>query len=256
MAKATKGTQAETTFNHLNDVMDKAGFDDINLETMSVPFIRLLQDLSPQLKKNKPEFIAEAEAGQFVNTVNNRLYDSPLRIVVGKFERYIIEWGAARGEFSGAHSVEVFETQIMPKLVRNEKKKLIDPNTGHSFADTYVYYVILPDYMEEGVCILSITSTGIKEAKKLNRNLTHTMIPNSDKRALPYFMVWNAEVTEMSNDQGDWLGIKFTFDSFVTQEQLTCVVAEREALPNKNIDMAMLAAPESSSDNDGGEVKY
>ena len=250
----TKKKEEEATFDHFEEFgKDASGFEGINMDTVSIPFIRLLQNLSPQVKKNKPEFIPEAEPGMLFNTVSEKLYTSPLKIVVGKFERFYIEWKPNRGPFVAAHDVVLVETEMMPQLARDENYKLYNPKTGNIFMDTYIYYVTMPDAMEEGVCIISLSSSGIKEAKKLNRNLISTMIPGTTQRAMPYFMVWNTNVVEMSNDKGDWYGLKFQFDSFVTKPQLEHVVKERKALPNKTTDLALL---QSTTEENDDSVKY
>jgi hypothetical protein len=149
----------------------------------------------------------------------------------------------------GVHSPESVE--LRGDLVRNEKNQLMDPNTKHTFQDCYSYYCINADDLEEGVFIISCTSTNIKEAKKLNRNLMHTMLPGSNKRALPYFMVWEVSTVDMANDEGEWKGIHFKFDSFVTKPMLEAVSKEREQIPNRNVDYALL--PEDTSEGSSSE---
>jgi len=244
--------KAKPTFDHLEGLLgDNSGFEDINLQTMSIPFLRLLQSNSPQLKSSKPEYIEGSKEGMFANTVTNKLYEAPFNIVIGRFDRYFIEWGDTRGKFIAAHDPELFEAQIRNKLVRNEKNKLVDPDTGHTFVETYMYYVVLPDHMEDGICLLALSSTGIKEAKRLNRLLTHTMIPGTTKRAMPYFMVWSVNTVDMSNDEGDWIGYRFEMEDFVTQDQLEHVVEERKALPDKKPDFNQLALPEDTEEGAG-----
>lgn len=229
------------------------GYEEITLDTMAVPFIRVLQDMSPQCKKTKPEYNPEAEPGMLCNSVSGRLYPAPLRFVVGKFERLYLEWKPNRGSFVGAHTVEHVEQELITKLIRDDKNKLIDPATGNNFTDTYMYYVLLPDAMEEGICILSLSSTQIKEAKKLNKNLVSTIIPGSAKKALPFFMIWNLDTASVSNDHGDWMGIQISFDSFVDQPQLEYVVQERAELPNKTVDYAQLEEKTSESSSDANK---
>ncbi len=243
---------------------DAGGYEDMTGDTQSVPFIRLLQELSPQCRVKKDEYLEDAKPGMLYNSITDKLYKTPLRFVVGKFERYYLEWKPNRGGLAGIHAVEVVESRIGKDLIADDGFKVVDPSSGNDFADTYVYYVILPDHMEDGVCIFSLSSSSLKEAKKLNRNLRSTMLPNSTRRALPFFMIMNYEVKDMSNDKGEWVGPKFTFkNEWVTQEQLTFVEEERTALPNKNVDLKLL---EQDTGNSGatshgnagthGEVKY
>ncbi len=236
---------------------DEGGFEDMNGDTQSVPFLRLLQDLSPAVRKKHADYVEGAEAGMLINTATNKLYPSPLQFVVGKFERYYIEWGADRSGFKGAHAVELIEGRVGADLIMDEGYKIMDPQTGNTFADTYVYYVLLPDHMEDGVMIMSLSSSQLKEAKKLNRNLRSTMIPGTTRRALPFFMVWNYDVAEMSNDKGEWCSPKFVFNSFVSQGVLTYVESERKALPNKPINLALLEEGAGTKPKESnGEVPY
>lgn len=235
--------------------MDASGFEDATLETQSIPFIKLLQALSPQLKKSKPEFIEGAQAGMICNNVTNTLLGESLRMVVGKFERHYLEWdNTTRGKLKGVHSPESVE--LRNDLIRDEKNQLVNPETDSTFQETYNYYVILPDHMEEGVCILSLSSSGIKAGKKLNRMLFSTMIPGTKQKAMPYFMIFNANVVELSNDQGDWYGFDFKLDEFVTQEVLDCVVDERKALPEKTVDFAQSSDQQLLEGPKGEEPPY
>ena len=228
---------------------DASGFEGVNQDTVAIPFLRILQDLSPQMKKQKAEFIPEAEAGMLFNNVSETLYESPVRFVVGKFERYYVEWKPNRGGFVASHLPEDIENpERAQQLMRDEKNRLVDPRTGNLFMDTYTYYILLPDYMEAGVRILALSSTQLKEARKLNRNMSSTMIPGSKKRALPFFLVWNLETVPNSNDQGDWMGLKISFNSFVDQAQLDYVKEERLALPNKPLDLKQLEGPSTDTE--------
>ena len=230
--------KAKVDFSHLNDAIgDGSGFEDITLETQAVPFIKLVQALSPQLKKSAPEYNPDAAIGDIVNSVTGKIYEAPLRIVVGKFERMYLEWDSTtRGKLKGVHSPESID--LRTDLVRDERNQLIDPDGNSSFQETYSYYVILPDYMEEGVCLMSLASSAIKAGKKLNRMLFSTVLPGTSRKAMPYFMVFNANVVELSNDQGDWSSWDFKLDTFVNQEVLDCVTEERKALPEKTVDYA------------------
>ena len=55
------------------------GFEEAGKESFAIPFLKLLQSLSPQCKKNEPEYIKGAEEGDFFNTVTEKVYpnDSP-----------------------------------------------------------------------------------------------------------------------------------------------------------------------------------
>ena len=58
------------------------GMDSIGTEDMQIPFLRILQALSPEIQKNDPKFIKGASAGDLVNTVTGETWDGDDGVVV------------------------------------------------------------------------------------------------------------------------------------------------------------------------------
>jgi hypothetical protein len=52
-----------------------AGTENMRLEEQLVPFLSILQGLSPQLNRAKPEYLDEARMGNILNTATGALYD-------------------------------------------------------------------------------------------------------------------------------------------------------------------------------------
>jgi hypothetical protein len=235
-----KNAAVEAELEHLQED-GLGGFEQLNADVTAFPFIRVLQDLSPQLKKSKPEYLEDAESGMLYNTVSHRLMEPPVEIVVGKFERAFIQWKPDRGGFVAAHEPDEIERLMkLGRILRNEKGQLYSPENGNLFQENYIYYVVFPDYIEDGVCLLSLTSTQLKEARRWNRLLLNTFIPGTGRRAMPYFLRWNITTPEMKNDKGDWRGLKVEFAGFVGPETLELVTEERKALPDVKPDLRLL----------------
>lgn len=221
-----------SAFAHLTDD-GLGGFEALNTETISLPFIRLLQDLSPACKRREDTYIEGAEPGLFFNSVSRELYQSPLRVVVGRFDRYFLEWKPNRGGFAGAHEPSLIQKGLITgEFFKNEKYQIVNPKNNHIFSDTYIYYVLLPDHLSAGLCLLSLSNTQLKEGRRWN-NLLHTAtFPNTNTRAKPYHMVWSLESTLQQNDQGSWFGVSVAFDSWATPEIFSVTQETRKALPS------------------------
>ena len=58
------------------------GMDSIGTEDMQIPFLRVLQALSPEIQKNDPKFIKGASAGDLVNTVTGQTWDGDDGVIV------------------------------------------------------------------------------------------------------------------------------------------------------------------------------
>lgn len=85
-----------------------AGRENTTADDFAIPFIALLQDLSPEVKEHRKEdYIPGAKPGLFFNTVSKRLYGSELTLVPCFYSRKFIEWVPrdAGGGLVGYHEV-------------------------------------------------------------------------------------------------------------------------------------------------------
>jgi len=116
-----KDTLKAAAFNIEED--DLKGFEQINSNTMSVPFIRIIQKGSPQINREKPEFIQGAQAGEWFNTVTKDVYGDAIRLIVLNYDHIYIEWRPDREGFVGYHTVENAERLAVDKTFGKWKTK-------------------------------------------------------------------------------------------------------------------------------------
>ena len=72
MAKSNGKLPAELTAAFEAD--SGMGLEDVSTTDMQIPFLRIIQALSPQLKKSDPAFIEGASQGDIFNTVTNKVW--------------------------------------------------------------------------------------------------------------------------------------------------------------------------------------
>ncbi len=79
------------------------GLSEINMDTIQIPFLKILSSMSPQTKKQKKEYIEGAEEGMIFNTVTEELIDGAegITVVPCYFEPVALEW-TDRGTGSSA----------------------------------------------------------------------------------------------------------------------------------------------------------
>ena len=215
-----------------NDTME--GFEDINGSTMSIPFIRVLQKLSPQLNKNKPEFIGEAAEGDVFNTTTKEVYGPNLAVVVLKFEHVFIEWKPNRGGFVSYHTPENAERLAVDKTFGKWKTK-----DGNDLVENYVYLLLIEGHESEGPVVLSLSSSMIKLAREWNRLMT-THIMDDGSRARPYYLVWKLTTKYNENDKGTWYSFDVAFSRYIDERVYAITKQERVALPSRKVDYAAL----------------
>lgn|SRR5574340_283809 len=231
---------------------DLSGFQQITRDTLSIPFVRILQKLSPQLDKQKPEYVEGAEEGMFYNTITRTVYGPHLRVVVGSFERVFIEWRPNRGGLVGYHTPENAE-----RIAADKTFGKWTTEDGNLLQENYVYMVLIEGHEEEGVCVLSLASSMIKVARAWNRLMTTHIMPGGAK-ALPYYLVWDVKSEYAKNDKGTWYKPNITFAGYVSEMQYTKIKGERKALPSKTVDYKQLEQGEAEGAEGApqGEIEF
>ena len=230
-------TAAQAAFNEADSM---EGFEDINGSTMAIPFVRILQDLSPQLNKKKPEYIEGAEAGDWLNSTTKEVYGPEINVIVLKFERIYIEWKPNRGGFVSYHTPENAERLAVDTTFGNWKTK-----EGNELTENYVYMILIEGHEAEGIVVLSLSSSAIKVAKEWNRLMT-THIMSNGQRARPYYLIWKLSSEYKENDKGAWYQPSIKFVRYINQQQYELTGTERKALPSKRVDYAQIEAKQSS----------
>ena len=84
------------------------GQENVGIDDLTIPRLSVIQDLSPQRKKNDPEYIKGAEEGMLFNTVTNELYGTDVNFVPCYFRKEWVIWKlqAAGGGFEGSFDTE------------------------------------------------------------------------------------------------------------------------------------------------------
>jgi hypothetical protein len=228
----------------VKDTME--GFEDVDGSTKAVPFLRILQSLSPQVNPDDPDAVEGAKVGDLFNTVTKELYGREVRCIILKFEHLYIEWLPDRKGFVGYHSPENAERLAIDKSKFGKWKTA----EGNLLQENYVYLILVEGYEREGMMVLSLSSTAIPEAKMLNRLMTSHYLPNGEL-AKPYYLVWVLKTELQRKDSYTWYSPRFVFDGYIGDSFLSLVKQERLALPAKKVDYAQIAAPVESDSQAG-----
>jgi len=137
------------------------GNEDVGMNDVTIPRLDILQDLSPQIKKNKPEYIESAEAGMLFNTVTKDLYGNSVMFVPVYFRKEWVIWKdiKAGGGFRGSHETKALALEALAELEDAEQCELVD--TGQHFG-----LIVHGDRIEEAV--ISMSKSKMKPSRQLN----------------------------------------------------------------------------------------
>ena len=157
------------------------GLANMSMEDLSIPFLRILGDMSPQVKKSKEEYVEGAQAGMIFNTVTREVFNGEKGVLVipCHYGANFLEW-SDRGTGSSAPVVHSIGSDIMSQTTEDKDRKY-RLDSGNYIERTHNHYCL---YVDE------------KTGATSQCLLTPAIYSHS------YRLTTRPE----SNDKGDWYG--------------------------------------------------
>lgn len=178
----------------------------VELADIGIPFVYILQGLSPQVDPASPKYIEGAQQSMIYISVIEKVFDgrkTGIDIVPCYYERLFVEWtprdkGGGFKESYEPHHPIVNTTKPNPL----GKGAPVLPN-GNLLEETAYHYCLVRMDGRWVQTIFPWKSTFLKHSRKLNSAIETTYIPNTDPpmRAPRWMHVWNCKSqVEVKND--------------------------------------------------------
>lgn len=208
------------------------GFENMGRDDIALPFIGLIQSMSPQRKRTDPKYIPGAEEGRWFNSVTNELYPAEgVRIIPVHYEKVYNEWipRSVGGGFVATYKSreEALEGKRMDPVGHSEGQPVYT-----DIVDTAVHYVLAQSANGDWQpAILSLKSTGLKYSRQLNGQLQLLKLDVDGNKITPpmFASVYVLSSMEVSNDQGTFFVPQFTREGWVWDVADLGVYAEAKA---------------------------
>lgn len=182
-----------------------SGFENQTSADVKLPFITVLQDLSPQTKKNKPEFIQGAEPGILINTVTLELMPDGVDFVPATTEHVFVEWVPRNsgGGFVGKHAPNS-DIVAQARAESKEFGKLKTANGNDLIETFYVYGIAISNGMPIPA-VVAFSSTKIKVYKRWMTRVRTFQIDVNGRRQVPPLFAHLARIGTVpeTNKRGD-----------------------------------------------------
>ena len=190
------------------------GWDEVEAEDLSIPFIRILQSGSPQVKKSDGAYIKGAEEGDFYNTVQNCIYkgDEGITVIPCYYSRRYIEWVPRTKDGGGFVASYAKTDPIVKTTTKNEKGADILPN-GNELVNTAHFFSLMlnPETGAPEHVLITMSSTGLKKGRTWNSMAHSKTYVNSEGRTeIQPLMAHLYTLTTVpeSNASGAWFNWK------------------------------------------------
>ena len=179
------------------------GLENVTTQDKVIPRLTILQALSPQLQRSKPEYNSLAKIGDICDTATGELFDH-IYVVPCFFARVLLEWAPRErgGGFIANYGTDFSKAK---EAKEDEKRRLILPN-GNYLAETATWFV--KNMMVGGrESFIPMTSTGLKQSRKWMTLITSERLKRRDGTEFQpplFFRAWKLSPLLQSNAQGEW----------------------------------------------------
>jgi hypothetical protein len=191
----------------------KTGFEETNNETFKTPFLKILQSISPEVKKKETTYVEGAEEGLFYNPVTGMLVNE-IDVIVLKITHNLVGWKPNRGGFVG-----VFDKADELRVVaRKDGLKKYDAE-GNELSDTVSFFCLNANKLSD-VFVFPMSNSALKHARNFSTRI-RMLEANGKPIGVTYAGVWTIKTVLQKNDKGSWYDIGSTpvFKRFITKNE-------------------------------------
>jgi len=184
------------------------GMESVKTSDLAMPFLTILQALSPQVKEGGGEHVEGAKPGLIFNTVTNALYDKII-VVPASYKTRYTEW---KPRDSGGGLVRDWgeDGSMYNKLVPDDRGRRITP-TGTNIVESATIFGLL--YPSQERVIIAFSSTQRKKGRSWLTQAHNIRLDDGKggKFNPPFFfMTYELSVISENNQKGDWYGWRIT----------------------------------------------
>jgi hypothetical protein len=186
------------------------GWENTSQEDFTIPFLAILQAMSPQVQETEAEYIEGAKAGQLMNTATQDLYDGKegVEFVPCYTQHLYVEWRNRQTDGGGFIGIHLADSDVVKaaKQASTEFGKYTVPvqdGVDHDLVETfYIYGIIVEGDEILAPCMISFSSTKIKAYKSI-------MTPLRQVKGRPPLFAFKLRITTVAEKN-----TKGTFHNF------------------------------------------
>ena len=228
------------------------GLENITTEDMQIPFIRIIQALSPQLQKDDPLYIKGAEQGDIFNTVSQEIYkqDEGVTLVPAFFEKKFLEFQLRSSGGGFVRELAADDKDIT--MTSREGTIEMLPN-GNELVRTHQHLVIAKS--ADGTIapsVLDMKKTQLKVSRRWNTLKNSARLPS--RALMPiYGTAWQLTTVLEANDQGKWFNYKLDRIHDITPEIENMMLEARnmyQGVSKGEVKMAAAPADDMAKEDD------
>jgi hypothetical protein len=191
------------------------GFENVKRDDLSIPFLVILQDGSPEVKKTHPDYatkgIKGAAAGHIMNTLTKQIYnqnieEDKVEFIPCFYQKLWVEW-KDRQKGSGGIVKSHPDDRLLGNTKKNDKGQDVLPNGNILSTTAYFFGMVIVDG-EPVQVVIGLTSTQLKKARAWLSMATSIKWEGPTGKYTPPLFAhrYHLSAVPENNDKGSWYG--------------------------------------------------
>lgn len=209
------------------------GFEQADANDYAVPFLHILQKLSPQVDRDKPQYNKDAYPGMIFETVTKRLIDGKegLIAIPVAFKKSFVEW-KQRDSGGGFVKDHGWNEELVATCTRDDRNRLVLEN-GNMYVETKYHYVLIVIDGTLMPAVISMVSSQLKRSRGWMAMMQSRRMRNSQgKEFIPPMFAYSYNLTTIleQKDQNSWYSWNITPGLQATRDEVKQAMAFHKAV--------------------------
>lgn len=199
-----------------------SGLENIGAEDVTIPRLKILQALSPEVNKHDGKYVEGAVSGDIINTVSSTLYneDNPLVVLPVAYKRLFLEWTPR--ESGGGLVAQHEDPEILSKTTKNEMYQDVLENGNYIQTSATHFVLVINKDGGYDTAMISMAGTQLKRSRTWNSMMASVKMKSGDKVFTPpsFSHKYTLSCVQESNDRGTWFGWGINASGQVTEAEM------------------------------------
>ena len=232
MNEKTEISEKKTTDIAVASFVDDAnsGLENITSEDLTIPRLKILQALSPEVNKRDGKYVDGASAGDVINTVTSKLYneDNELVVLPVSYKRLFLEWQPR--ESGGGLMAQHEDQAILSKTTKNQIGQDVLDNGNYIQTSANHFVLVLNSDGSFDQAMIPMAGTQLKKSRTWNSVMASLKMRSNDKVFTPpsFSHKYSMKTVQESNDRGTWFGWNITNLGPLGQDEMFFYEAAKE----------------------------
>ena len=220
------------------------GLENLTAEDLTIPRLKILQALSPEVNKRDGKYIENSASGDITNTVTKETYPENEGCVVipVAYRRMFLEWQPR--ESGGGLVKQHLDANILSQTTKDKTGADMLAN-GNYIQTSATHYGLVVDGESYQQVMIPMAGTQLKKSRTWNSVMASIKIKSSAGKVFTppsYSHKYKLTTVAESNDRGTWFGWNIVLVGILSDEEMFLYEAAKNFASSINFEKSFGSA--------------